>query len=204
MKSISDNILYTWEIQYGKATIIEAAFADTKAAYTGTLRIPGELDGFPVVNIERWAFAKLGGGPFRVEIPASIIQIDPWAFTQDSGNTRLNTPAFVVDKMNPYYWSLDGAIYHRITNGNCWNQYGVCLDFVPTLTRSMIVPEDVIAIGHNAFDYCELTEVTLPQNLKHIGAEAFRHCASLKQIAVPPRLPKSTYWPLPTVGSPKL
>lgn len=55
--------------------------------------------------------------------------------------------------------------------------------------RSIVVPEDVVEIGPNAFARCTgLESITLPSTLKRIGSEAFYGCTSLKKVQLPASL----------------
>ena len=46
----------------------------------------------------------------------------------------------------------------------------------------------VTAIGNNAFEWKNLTGITLPETITHIGKEAFSSCSSLKEIVMPQAL----------------
>ena len=51
--------------------------------------------------------------------------------------------------------------------------------------ESVIIPEGVVEIGEDAFEYCDsLKRVVLPDGLKKIGVGAFENCA-LKEINLP-------------------
>ncbi|KAL3804438.1 hypothetical protein ACHAW5_003484 [Stephanodiscus triporus] len=55
------------------------------------------------------------------------------------------------------------------------------------LSRAIVIPNNVRAIGELAFNYCtRLTRVTLGSGLEEIGAGAFANCTSLEEIVIPP------------------
>ena len=50
----------------------------------------------------------------------------------------------------------------------------------------LVVEDGVTSIGYNAFyNYTDLVDVTLPNSLKKIGAQAFGWCCNLKEIVIP-------------------
>ncbi len=52
--------------------------------------------------------------------------------------------------------------------------------------NNSIIPEDVIAIGNNAFDgFYHMTSITIPDNVTSIGYSAFSRCSALTSINFP-------------------
>ena len=55
-----------------------------------------------------------------------------------------------------------------------------------SLLRAVIIPESVETIENSAFSWCRnLSEVTLPESLRHIGSSAFCSCSALKTVVIP-------------------
>lgn len=108
----------------------------------------------------------ISGGAFKysvleqITIPSTVQLIAAEAF---SGMT--STDLIAVDDENPYYISMDGALYNRdMTTLIC----------VPAgMTGSFTVPSSVSAIETGAFRSTQLSEVTIPQNVVSIGDNAF-------------------------------
>lgn len=63
-----------------------------------------------------------------------------------------------------------------------------CFAFDSSDIQSVVLPQSVIYIGEDAFNWCDkLTSVTMP-GVKCIGFSAFRYCLSLEQVSLPSTL----------------
>lgn len=90
---------------------------------------------------------------------------------------------FDVDPENVYYSDRDGNLYNAA--GTTLIQY--CAG---KPAEEFIVPSDVVFISSYAFSSCEkdisaLRKVVLPQDMKEIGASAFRGASSLTEVVLP-------------------
>ena len=58
-----------------------------------------------------------------------------------------------------------------------------------------MIPEGVTNIEENAFEGCvDLTTITLPGSMKHIGRGAFADCKKLKNVVVPDSISTIACW----------
>lgn len=87
-----------------------------------------------------------------------------------------------MSHLKPLFWIL-----HR--NAKADVEEDVPEDLLTLIDRSITsirIPEEITAIGQNAFCYCKaLAEVTLPSGLKTIGSNAFYQCPALTTVTIP-------------------
>jgi len=85
------------------------------------------------------------------------------------------------------YWSYDPDTYSLAITG-----YGPMYNFVDapwneykSKIRQVYLPEGLLSIGNNAFAYCAINTITIPNTVLSIGSGAFRCNASLKLLVIP-------------------
>ena len=134
-----------------------------------------------------WYCQKLAS----VILPSSLREIGGCSFGQCAKLTSLFVPKNVerigcqvfawcnnlhsvfVDENNPYYDSRENcnAIIESVSN----TLYAAC--------SSSVIPQSVIKIGDNSFNYCErISTITIPGNVAEIGHQAFYGCKNLKEV----------------------
>ena len=128
---------------------------------TGSLTIPTEIDGIPVVAIGEQAFS-LGSAKFsEVIIPDCVETIGVGAFNYCTRLQRITLPAGITE--------LPDAIF-----SNCSG------------LKEIVIPDTVLKIGEYAFYNCTtLPNVTLPDGLMSIGECAFAGCERFKEFTFP-------------------
>lgn len=193
-----------------------------KQPTTPTLYVPSLIGGLPVTTIGEYAFIGLGltgvtfsenlieikHGAFStndittVSFPESLEIIGTNAFsfndivdvTISVGVSSIGVSAFKSTVLlsysvvagNQYYKSVDGVLYS--IDGT------VLVDFPYARTdTTYIVPEGVIEIIDSAFEYSDLTSITLPSTLQIIGGRAFYEC-SITSISLPEGLIEIKYF----------
>jgi len=106
-------------------------------------------------------------------VPASVTAITSYAFTYCRTLVR-----FGVESTNTSITSVDGVLFSMDKKIIiCYPRYKE--------GQSYIIPEETTTIGTTAFDYCQkLLNITLPNGLKTIEANAFEDC-SFSEITIP-------------------
>ena len=110
---------------------------------------------------------KIGRDAFKdceklksVKIPESVEKIDSNAFYYCK-----NLSSFVVDDNNPFFKSLDGAVYSRDLS-----ELVIC----PKNITSFNIPKTVKKIRGSAFTDCnKIREISIPKNVEEIEGNAF-------------------------------
>ena len=181
---------YQYTVTNGKAAIRYYTGAET-----GTLVLPDQLDGAPVVSIGEAAF--LGNSFTAVVIPASITDIKPGVF-----GSCMNLTAIDVAAENPTYQQIEGVLFdkakmalhtypaaraavdYQVPNGVTSIYNGSF--FMASLLASVTLPESMTEIGETAFNGCSgLVSVTIPSGVKTVGSRAFSMCTSLQAVSIP-------------------
>ncbi len=151
----------------GKATIVYYMGAET-----GTLMIPEQLDGHPVVAIGQAAF--MGNKFTSVVIPAGLTTITPGVFGGSNGLVSIDVAAG-----NPVYEQVDGVLFDKAKK--TLHTYPIA-----RAASDYQIPQGTLIIGNGAFFNCErLISVALPDTLTSIGENAFYGCKSLPSLAIP-------------------
>ena len=152
--------------------------------------IPKEYKGLPVTAIGEYAFRKTP--VVKITVTENVVSIASNAF-EGCGLLSYNvheTLNYIGTEQNPYYAlvsapenSKDSFSLHADTKIIADYAFGDCS------VKNITVPNGVTHIGANAFYSCgAMTEVVLPETFTHIGAEAFGNCGNLKEIALPKKL----------------
>lgn len=135
-------------------------------------RLTSVTIGNGVICIGRDAFSVCTGLT-SVTIPDSVTNLDEdGVFVNCSSLT-----CFIVGENNPNYKSIDGNIYSK--DGKTLIQYAIGKN-----ATEFIISSDVTTIGNSAFNYCTLTNITLPDNVIIIGIQAFSNSKSLISVTI--------------------
>ena len=147
---------------------------------------------------------SIGNGAFEgcssltsIDIPASVTSIGRYAFQYCKSLSSIQ-----VNENNNNYMSIEGVLYNKEKTeliqypvGKQDEYYiipeGVisiednAFEYVSNLT-SIIIPEGVTSIESQAFQFCSnLTSVDIPKSVTSIGSSAFQDCKSLTNIDIP-------------------
>ena len=126
----------------------------------GAITIPSSLGGYPVKDIEDYAFYKCGKLT-GVTIPNGVANIGYFAFKYCDSLGSVSMPNTLT--------SIKDDVF-----GGCTN------------LTSVTIPVGVKSIGQYAFSSCKrLTSVTIPNSVTNIGYSAFAFCHGLASITLP-------------------
>lgn len=130
--------------------------------------IPSEVDGVPVVRIERNAF-KDTSSFYEIVIPNSIVTMMPDAFKNSSVESVI-----LPDSLE----AIPNSCFNNCTN-----------------LSSITFPQSLYSIGEYAFYNCKKLPSTLvfPERLQYIKAYAFANCTSIKKMIFSDRLIKISH-----------
>ena len=146
---------------------------------------------------------KIEGGTFsgckslkRLDIPASCVEVEsmivsscdnleevslsdavqkfPGLAVYSSNNLmRIN-----VGEGNQYFKSVDGVLFSK--DGKILVRYPMGKD-----DESYTIPEGVIIIGKDAFDYAKIASITIPHTVTTIETSAFENCKNIQTLMIP-------------------
>lgn len=124
--------------------------------YSGDLKVPSFIDGYPVMEISDGAF-QYCEGITSITLPDSVTYIPEGAFMGCSG---------LADK--------DGFVIVR----------DILADYFGDST-TVSIPTGVRRIDYGAFSCKEITSVTIPYGVTEIGGDAFSGCSELVSVSIP-------------------
>ena len=188
-----DGSKYTWTyvINGDEAMIGDGTDVAINPLPDDDVTIPATLGGKPVTWIAQNAF-KNCDALTGVTIPASVTDVDRWAFDGCSALSKVT-----VAEGNANYKSVNGMLLTK--DGKTLVQ-GVSGDVVipagvETIADSAFyecsnvtsvdIPSSVTVIDQYAFDGCiALAEVTIPEGVTVIGDYSFNDCSGLKSVTL--------------------
>ena len=145
--------IYTYIVSNGEATITEC-----DKSVNGEIIIPDILGGYPVTNIDNYAFYGCTGLT-NVIISDSVTRIGDSAFR---GCLNLTNVEF-----NNNIKTIGSSA------------------FSSTGIEKLVIPNSVITIGAFAFNECSnLTSVTIPNSVSSIGWDSFSMCYNLDRVDI--------------------
>ena len=100
-------------------------------------------------------------------------------------NSRETAPTQTI---SPISDTVNKAQFNAaVKQGITFNHNGTVLIKCPrSITGTVVIPEGVVSIISQAFNWCEkLEKVVIPPSVKYIGTSSFAHCKSLKKVTIP-------------------
>ena len=144
-----------------------------------------------VISIGYYAFNNCVGLS-SVIFPNSLTTIMAHAFYNCSGLSSLSIPSSILS-LDGAFDSCSGLISINVEDGNPnYDSRYNCNAIIEKSSNTLvlgcvntIIPEDVSIIGSLSFFGCNLTSITIPNNVTHIGSHAFAHCVNLVSLKIP-------------------
>ena len=166
-----------YEIIDGEVTI-----TGCDKSISGDVVIPDTIEGYPVTAISQEAFSYCRLIK-EITIPASVNEIDFWAFEDIFLLTRFN-----VSEENQYYSNDE--------HGVLFNKDKTALIQYPIGNKAISydIPVGVVVIYGLSFASANYLEnIKIPDTVTTIGGEAFFTCINLKSIVVPSSVTEMYY-----------
>lgn len=146
----------------------------------GSVIIPAELDGHPVMAVRKNPFLVYDEDGFPERAMACTVMVDrdhPYLATIDGvlfGKSDRKLIAYPAGREGTAYEIPEGIL----TVGDY--AFGKCGSL-----KSVTIPGSVTAIGNWSFAWCGLTDVTIPDSVTAVGEAAFFECDGLTAVTIP-------------------
>lgn len=172
--------LYTllrYQINRWSKTVTITGFDEN---YSGAFVIPETINGYPVTEIESYAFYNCSNLT-SITIPNSISRIWGSAFSGCDNLSEVHI-SDISAWCNIKFSDLDA---NPISCGY-FGDYHRKLFLNGSLVTDVVIPDGITEIGDYAFyGYSELKSVHIPDSVNSIGYAAFRQCTKLESVVIP-------------------
>ena len=143
-------------------------------AFSGCMELTSIIIPEGITKIDSSAFSDCTGLT-EVKLPATLDEIKDNSFSRCE-----NLTVIAIAPTNPTYGCKDSIVYDNEKKA---------LFAAPGITGSITIPDDITAIGGNAFSGCtKLENVTIPKSVTEIGWQAFQGCTKLTEVKLPATL----------------
>ena len=138
-----------------------------------TLLLPPNLKTVQVsacgLQFKKDGSSVIGAGKIKeLVIPASVTTIGAYAF---SGMAELETLIFEEGSLITELGTLETAGKEAVT--------GIGVFYGSTSLKKVVLPKNLVQIGHNTFEGAGFETIDLPSTIRFIGAAAFKNCVNL-------------------------
>lgn len=144
-----------------------------------------------VTSIGKFAFSSCTGLASFI-IPDNVAEIGAYAFNGCNSLSDIIIPASVQSIGNCAFSECPYLSIEVDANNHIYDSRDNCNAIIETSSNTLIqgcnktiIPNSVAKIGGQAFAYCDIENITIPQGVSSIGGGAFFDCYSLKSITIP-------------------
>ena len=142
-----------------------------------------------VVAIGPQAFSGVNGLT-SVDLPDGVKSIGNYAFWADEGLTSVTLSKSVTELgSGPFVGCSNMKNFVIAPENPVYDSRNNCNGIIETATNTLIqgfgstkIPEDVVKIAPQAFQYMNMTSVEIPASVNEIGAAAFLYCNDLTTV----------------------
>lgn len=121
-----------------------------------------------------------------VEIPDSVTSIGDYAFSSCWELENIEIPNGIAEISNSAFDGTKSFNNYDNANyvGNKENPYLVLVKARNDDIKSCVINENTKFICNNAFDFCDITSITIPNSVISIGEKAFYYCGELTSVKI--------------------
>jgi hypothetical protein len=133
-------------------------------------RLTGVTIGDRVTSIGKEAFTH--SSLTSVYLPHGVTHLGEGVFSYCASLTDIG-----VDAANPAYSSLEGVLFNK--------EQSILLQFPLGRADDYTIPNSVTALGFAAFQYSQMTGLTIPDSFTTIPSNSFASCGKLVTVRIP-------------------
>ena len=156
-----------------------------------------------ITEIGLWSFSHCNSME-EIIIPSSVVSIKMGAFEKSENIKTVvlgkslreldrtfmcdcrKTESITVSSDNPYFTSIDGALYNKDVTD---------LILIPKgISGQFIIPDTVEVIGNYACQFSNYSEIVLPSSLKSFGFASMSWCDNMTSITIPLSVKSINKW----------
>lgn len=157
----------------------------------GSISIPSEIHGFPVVSIGSHAFEECSNIT-DIIMPDTITNISGWAF-ESCQSLKSITISNSVTAFDFFAFSncinLESLVIPSSVNFIAPYAFLNCVKLI-----EVIIPDSVTSIRGQAFEGCTgLTRIIIPDSISVLETQLFKDCSNLSTIELPNTITKIDY-----------
>ena len=183
-----NGITWTYTVSGGEATLTRVS-----SSISGTVVVPTQLGGFPLVGIGEEVFLDCKK-IISVVIGEGVRFLDEAAFENCEKLQSVSLPS-TLNSIEYDVWEgccalqkillPNGSPYFVVDGGVLYNKNKTVLYRAPVGMKQISIPITVKEIAYCAFEWGNLHEIDIPDSVSIIGRHAFGYCKNLERVKLP-------------------